>query len=130
MQEQLRILSIFHYVVGGLHILFGSLGLCHVAMGLFLCFGAGGPQNQAPPAWFGLIFAAIGSGIVLIGWTLGTLTIVSGRRIAERQRRNFSVVMGCINCAFIPFGTVLGVFCIILLTRDDVRALYGEPPTG
>lgn len=134
MQEQLRILSIFHYVVGGLHALFGSMGLIHLTMGLFMffapsAFGPSGSGVQAsPPVFFGLFFAIFGGLFVIVGWTLGLLTILSGRNIAQRKKRMFSVVIGCINCAFIPFGTVLGIFDVILLTRDDVRALYGEPP--
>lgn len=31
--EQIRILSIFHYVVGALHALFGSFGLIHFSSG-------------------------------------------------------------------------------------------------
>ena len=32
--EQLRILSIFHYVVGGMHAFFGSFGLLHFFIGI------------------------------------------------------------------------------------------------
>jgi hypothetical protein len=34
--------------------------------------------------------------------------------------------MAGINCIFIPIGTVLGVFTIIVLTRDSVKELFGE----
>lgn len=88
-----------------------------------------GAQAAAPPAFFGLIFVVFGGVFVIAGWTLGIFTILSGGNIARRKKRMFSVVIGCINCAFIPFGTVLGVFDIVLLTRDDVRVLYGEPPS-
>lgn len=131
MQENLRLLSIFHYVVGGLHALFSSFGLIHFCMGLFLILNpkvfAASNGEPPPPEWIGLIFVVVGGGIVLAGWTLGFLTILSGRYIAQRRRRTFSVVMGCLNCALMPLGTVLGVFTIILLTRDDVRTSYGEP---
>lgn len=124
--EQLRLLAIFHYVVGAMHALFGSFGLIHfcVGMAFLLNPAAMGGSGGAPPWWFGLIFVVVGGGFVLVGWTLGILTFVSGRCIARRKNRMFSIVMGCINCALMPFGTVLGVFDIILLTRDDVRAEY------
>ena len=136
MTENLRLLSIFHYVVGGLIALFASFGLIHFAVGLIFlfnptCFPPTDPQGAPPPpTWVGLLITIIGGGVVLTGWTLGFLTILSGRFIAQRKRRMFSLVMGCINCVLFPFGTVLGVFDIILLTRDDVRALYGEPPAS
>ena len=125
--EQLRILSIFHYVVGGMHAFFGSFGLIHFFIGIsFLANPSawGGHSQAAPPAWFGLIFAVLGGGFVLFGWTLGLVTILSGRLIAGRKNRKFSIVVGAINCAMMPLGTALGVFDIILLTNDEVKALY------
>lgn len=130
--EQLRILSIFHYVVGGLHALFGSFGLIHFFIGLSFVANPSiwnPPHAQnAPPAWFGWIFLIAGGGFVLFGWTLGVLTVLSGRYIAARKNRMFSIVVGAVNCALMPFGTVLGVFDIILLTNDEVKAIY--PETG
>jgi hypothetical protein len=32
--------------------------------------------------------------------------------------------MACIQCAFFPFGTVLGVFTIITLSRERVKELF------
>lgn len=126
LSEQLRLLSIFHYVVGGLHALFGSFGLIHLTIGIgFLMAPKGGSPN-APPEWFGLVFAVIGGLFVLCGWTLGALTVYSGRCIAKRRKRTFSVVMAAINCAMVPMGTVLGVFTIIVLTKDETRVVYGE----
>jgi hypothetical protein len=32
--------------------------------------------------------------------------------------------MACIECLFLPFGTILGVFTIIVLSRESVKALF------
>jgi hypothetical protein len=32
--------------------------------------------------------------------------------------------MACIECLFIPFGTILGVFTIIVLSRESVKTLF------
>jgi len=129
--EQLRILSIGHYVVGGLHALFGCFGLIYLAMGslVFLNSSAmsAGP-SEAPPAFIGIFFAAFGGAFVLFGWTLGFLTILSGRYIAQRKNRTFSLVMGAINCVLVPFGTVIGVFDIVLLTNSEVIKEYPPKP--
>ena len=34
--------------------------------------------------------------------------------------------MAALSCAFFPFGTVLGVFTIIVLQKDSVRQLFGR----
>lgn len=51
--------------------------------------------------------------------------ILSGRFLQQRKHYWFSFVLACIACAFMPFGTVLGVFTIIVLSRDSVKAFYG-----
>ncbi len=35
------------------------------------------------------------------------------------------LVMAGIECLFMPFGTALGVFTIIVLIRDDVKTMFG-----
>lgn len=124
LNEQLRILSIFHYVVGGLHALFGSFGLIHFFLGMSIIIDPSLWGDEAPPWWFGLLFALIGGGFVLFGWALGFVTILSGHYIARRKHRIFSIVIGAINCAMMPIGTVLGVFDILLLTKDETRREY------
>lgn len=137
LNEQLRLLSIFHYVVGGLHALFASFGLIHFFIGLsIILYPAGWAEGNGggPPPLFGFLFAGIGAVFVLAGWILGGLTILSGRFISRRVHRTFSIVMGAVNCALFPFGTVLGVFDIILLTKDETKQLYagaaGVRPEG
>jgi len=35
-----------------------------------------------------------------------------------------ALVVACIECLFIPFGTILGVFTIVALSRECARALF------
>jgi hypothetical protein len=49
-----------------------------------------------------------------------------GRYLRLRRKRMFSFVMACILCMFMPFGTVLGIITIVMLSRDSVRRLYGD----
>lgn len=132
LNEQLRALAIGHYVVGGLHALFACFGLIHFAVGMSFILQpeAWNSADGAPPSWFGLMFAGLGGAFVLFGWTLGALTMLSGRFIQRRRHRMFSIIMGGVNCAMLPLGTVLGVFDLVLLTKEETRRLYGEPDTG
>lgn len=45
--------------------------------------------------------------------------------IKKRKNRTFSLVVAGINCLQMPFGTVLGVFTIIVLMRPTVQTGYG-----
>lgn len=129
--EQLKLLSIFHYVVGALHAVFGSLGLIHFFIGLSIIFAPTDWSSvNRPPDWFGLLFTVLGGSFVVFGWALGALTIYSGRCIATRKKKKFSIVMGAINCVMVPLGMVLGIFTLIILTKDEIRFAYGEEREG
>ncbi|HLL89875.1 MAG TPA: hypothetical protein VK324_11275 [Tepidisphaeraceae bacterium] len=123
----LNILAIGHYVIGSLVALFSSFGLIHFGLGLTMVLGRGPlPSGAGETMLVGWMFLLIGGLVVLSGWTVGGLAIYSGRCIARRWRRTFSLVVAGVLCLFVPLGTVLGVFTIIVLVRDPVRRQYGE----
>jgi hypothetical protein len=130
-EEHLRLLSLGHYITGGLCIAFASIFIFHF---VFMLLGAlypemfAGPnqtQQGQPDAEFFLIFAVVIGLVILAGWTFGGLTIYVGRCIKRRTHRTLTFVMACLNTMFIPFGTILGVFTLIVLSRPNVKRLYG-----
>jgi hypothetical protein len=52
------------------------------------------------------------------------LNVLSGIFLLQKRNRLFSFIIGGLNCLQIPFGTALGVFTILVLSRDGVRQLY------
>jgi len=126
-EQQLRLLAIFHYVVGGLAALFACLPLIHFALGIAMVFwphAFGGQQNQSPPPFVGWIFIVLGGGMFLFGQALAACMIVTGRFLIRRTHYLFVFVVACCECVFMPFGTVLGVFTIIVLSKEPVKALF------
>jgi hypothetical protein len=124
--EHLKLLSTFHYVVGGMEALFACFPIFHLLLGLFFIlapekFGQG---SQQPPAFIGWFFVAFASVFILLGWTLSVLILLAGRFIARRKHYMFCFVMACVQCLFMPFGTVLGVFTILVLNRQSVKELF------
>ena len=130
--EHLRLLSIFHYIVAGLAALFSLFPLVYAAFGGFMLYASAHPQMQQgepPPPLVGWIFIGLGCFGFLIGLALATCIVLAGRFIAEHRRYWFSFVMACVQCLFFPFGIILGVFTIIVLSRPSVKQLFGvEPP--
>jgi len=124
--EHLRLLSIFHYVVGGIGVLFACIPLIHLGLGIAMVSGAFPEAGQGEPApdWFGYIFVAMGGLFFLAGQAMAGLTIYSGVQIKNRKKYLLSFIMACLLCLFIPFGTILGIFTIIVLSRDSVKQLY------
>lgn len=132
-EENLKLISIFHYVVGGLGILFACFPLIHLSLGLMIVSGKFPPmvqQGHAPapefPREFGWMFVAMGAVFFLIGQFCAISMLISGRYISQRKNYTFSFVIACIECVFFPFGTALGVFTIITLSRESVKALFGR----
>jgi hypothetical protein len=125
--EQLKLLSIFHYIVGGAGSLFALMPLIHMGIGYMFLFESDHFQHgsgEPPPEFIGWIFFLMGAVFFLIGQSMALATIISGRFIAKRKNYLYSFVIGCIECVFFPFGTVLGVFTIIVLSRESVKELY------
>jgi hypothetical protein len=126
--EHLRLLAIFHYVVGGLAALFSFFPLLYTTVGAVFIFaarhGTAKPGEDLPPEFLGWIFAVLGSLLFLIGIAMAICILIAGRSLALRKRYSFALVMACIECLFVPFGTILGVFTIVVLSRESVRGLF------
>ena len=128
--EHLKILSILYYVWGGLTACFSCFGLFYVVFGLVAVI-AGTQQHQGgPPAFVGGILMFVGVVFVLLGATVGGLTIWAGRCLAQRKRYMLCFVMACIACLSVPLGTALGVFTIIVLQRPTVKAMFEQPTSA
>jgi hypothetical protein len=132
-QEHLRLLAIFHYVVGSITAFFALLPLIHLGFGIAMLVAPhsfGSEAATQPPGFIGWIFAAMGAVFFLCGQALAICMIVSGRFLQRKARYMFVFVMACIECILMPFGTVLGVFTIIVLSRESVKRLFSErlPP--
>jgi hypothetical protein len=130
-REHLRLLSIFHYILGGLFALFGCFPIIHVTLGLAMISGAmNGPQMNGPPPEIGWIFVVIGGGIMLVLWTLAGCLLFAGRCLAQQKAYMFCFVVACLACLNMPLGTLLGVFTLIVLSRPSVKELFEANRAG
>jgi len=124
--EHLKILSIFHYVVGGLSALFACLPIIHLVVGIIFITTSSSPgaNTNAPPAFIGWIFVCIAGAIILAGWTSAVCVVLAGRFLSRQTHYTFCLVVGAVECLFFPFGTVLGVFTIVVLMRESVKEIF------
>jgi hypothetical protein len=127
--EHLKLLAIFHFVFGGLALVgIGFLFVHYFIMHtLFSNPDMWKSQTQAmPPKAFldAFIWFYLFMGVLLL--TGLVLNVLSGLFLLQKRNRVFSLIIGGLNCLQIPFGTALGVFTIIVLSRDSVRELYSS----
>ena len=127
-REHLQLLAIFHYVVAGLAALFSFFRYFTQRSAPSSYSPRGTAQRNLgedlPPEFLGWIFAVLGSVLFLIGIAMAICILIASRSLALRKRYSFALVMACIECLFIPFGTILGVFTIVVLSRKSVRGLF------
>jgi hypothetical protein len=127
----LNLLSIFHYVVGGMVYLFGCFPIFHLIFGIvMLVVPMDDNKNDPFPAKIiGCMMIFFALAFITAAWTLATMIVVTGRKLAKKKSYMFCMVIAGIECIFMPFGTVLGVFTIILLSRPSVKELFNPTQT-
>lgn len=123
--EHLRLLSIFHYIVGAITAFFSLLPVLHLVVGLLLVTGRTG-ESDPVAAWMGGIFVGIAGFMIACGLTLAGFMIHTARCIARRRRHTLCLVVAGVECTLMPFGTVLGVFTLVALLKPQIRALFAE----
>jgi hypothetical protein len=132
--EHLRLLSIFHYIVAGLAALFSFFPLLYTTVGAIFIFaarhGTPKPGEELPPEFLSWIFVGVGSFLFLLGVAMAIWFLIAGRCLSRHRFYSFALVMACVECLFIPFGTILGVFTIIALSRESVKALFAAAQTS
>ncbi len=98
----------------------------HAIMGIALLIGGlvqGNPASHGA-AIAGGIMALVFVTALLLVWAFVACVIISGRKLANRKNRVFSLVIAAILCAFAPLGTALGIFTIIVLVKEPIKELY------
>ncbi len=128
--QHLRLLGIFHYVVAGITALFALLPLLYVAMGWFFMHAPPPKHGEPPPVWVGWIFIGLGGVFFLLGESFAACVFASARCLRARKHYWFIFVIACLQCGFFPFGTVLGVFTIVVLSRPSVKQMLGLVSSG
>lgn len=129
--KHIDLLSLFHYILSGFVALFSCLPFIHVLIGLTMITGGftdHNPTAEQPPEFFGWIFVIIGSICILTGWAIAIGMLIAGIKLKQRSARLFCLVIAGVECMFMPFGSVLGIFTLLTLTRESVKQAFTPAP--
>ncbi|MEO6847823.1 MAG: hypothetical protein ABI254_11220 [Chthoniobacterales bacterium] len=151
-KDRLRWLSIGYFVSGAVGVVMVSFLLIHFTIFAVISFipeHAFNPQKSCeditqrvnpavpvstvskqnseefPRIIFRIIAGVLGV-IILIGWTLGGLTIYAGVCIRKRKHLLFIQIMAGFNCLGIPYGTLLGIGTFILFGLPEVKEEFQQ----
>src|SRR4029453_154234 len=129
--EHLRLLTIFHYVVAGVAGFCSFFPLLYTVMGfVFVALShhpPAHPAQEVPPAALGWVFVGLGIFLFLLGALFRPVLLLGGRSLSLRKHYWFAFVVACIECIFVPFGTILGVFTIIVLSPQSGKRFFSIP---
>jgi len=142
--EHIRLLAMFHVFSAVMSFLFGGLMMIYFA--IFAIAGLAGQGIQqamneemqkemlkdggeqaaqflAGFNFFQLFFWGFGLFIALTV-VYGILELLAAKYFRERKHKTFLLFINIIHCLTFPYGTVLGIFSIMVLQRGSVRQQF------
>jgi hypothetical protein len=133
--EHLRLLTIGFYVSAAMTAFVSLAGLFYAAMGFFIgaavshtvrnaAESAQGADNAVAPQFIGALFGIIGLVIFVVALAFAGAKVYAALCLKRRRGRTFCLVIAAISCLEVPWGTLLGVFTIIVLERPTVSRQF------
>jgi hypothetical protein len=129
--EHIRLLSFFHFIVAGLALV--GMGFLCLHFLFIRTFFANpqlwAPSRNAPPPMPANIMVFLNGFYLFFGFVLATacvLNVFAGLFLRQRNHRIFCMVVAGLNCLQIPFGTALGIFTLMVLSRNSVRESFPD----
>jgi hypothetical protein len=116
-------------IVGCLHIASGLLGAIGGTIVLVVITG-GGLMSGDPDAI--MVTGILGPAIASVLFALAIPAIIGCVALLKRAAwaRYLVLVLGCLHLPALPFGTILGIYTIWVLSRPETTALFAKatPP--
>jgi hypothetical protein len=128
--EHLRLLALFHYISGGVTVVFSLLFalwtvFASTMVASFPPRSQGDAVNQPLQFMPQMMFVVFGV-FCAIGVIYGIAEIVSGRLISQRRGRIFTLIASLPRLLFMSYGVILTIFTLMVLDRPSVQQLYRQ----
>jgi hypothetical protein len=120
----LNLLSIFYFIIAGLRAFGAFISLIYLPIGIFILSSGDVNRNGLPP-WAGYIFIGLTACMAPFNALVAYLLFHTGRSLRQQKRWKFIFVVAIIDCITGgAVGIVLGIFTIVVLTRESVKELF------
>ena len=124
--EHLRLLRLGYFIAAGANAFWALFPLIHVTMGLVLLSGGFDDTGDSGARSAGMLFVVIGLTLCVVFATVAVMKFLTARAIESRRSRTFCLVTAGITSLAIPYGTALGVFTFLVLSRPSVIAQFDK----
>ncbi len=126
--ESLHLLVLAHYVLAAITALMTPLGLYLIFVGWGLLHPARADawtprrgQEMLDPVLWGTVFYLGGGALASLAIVHAGLIAYIGRQIARRRRRKLCLAFSVFDLTYVPLGTTLSVFTLLLLLNPAAR---------
>ena len=112
-------------ILGALYIAFGALGVL-VALIVFVAMAGGGLLSGDTGAF--ALTSSIGFMVALFIVLISAPGIIGGFGLLKRKSwaRLLVLILGCLNLVNIPFGTILGIYTLWVLTKTEAQSFLSR----
>ena len=119
--DHLKLLGIFHTILGVLAILFGlAFGILYIALGANPNLEVSG--NLSPSNARELLIV-VGIVVLVLSSTYGILMIIAGGMLRKHRGYGFCFFVSILDLLGFP-SLILGIFTLIVLVRPTVKELF------
>ncbi len=130
MKDQIKLVGILNIVWGSLSLLLALAAFLFMSAIAAIVSGHATDVDSARAAPI-VVFVGLLVGIFLV--LIGLPAIIGGWGLVKLKpwSRIFMIVVSVLHLPSIPFGTALGIFGLLVLVKDDVRAVLesgGQAP--
>ena len=114
-------------VLGILWIISGTLGILFALLIFGVLFGVSFIPDMDHDAT--IILRSIGFGLSIFFIILSAPEIIGGIWLMKRKEwaRILVLVLSFLNLIWIPFGTALGIYSLVVLLREDTSKFFTNP---
>ena len=126
--EHLKLLSFAHAIEGATLATFSGFGLFFAAEAPSVGAEIVVPPapGQPPPPDIGWFLGILGLAMFGMFALFGSLKLLCAHRLWVRRSRTLCFVVAAVSCVGVPYGTAIGVWTILVLSRPSVARLF--PP--
>lgn len=124
--KYLELLTIFHFIFGGIIALIACIPLVSVILGTVIAT-ASSNSGIASGTYAGIFIAIAGVFGSLLGWAVAVVIFLVGVKLKKYKSRIFCIAVAGFECIIFPIGTVLGILTIAILTKNSVIKRFDSP---
>ncbi|HEY4156705.1 MAG TPA: hypothetical protein VGM29_01365 [Polyangiaceae bacterium] len=126
--QDLKVLSILHFVYAGIIAFTGILLVAYlvIAAALVASTSSAAKPSAGEAAVVGTVFIVIFGSLILLLWVKAALLVYSGLSLRKLERKLLSQIVAVLACINLPFGTALGVYTLVVLSRPSISWRYAK----